>query len=289
MISYYKSKHPGLFLYIALVITSVTALLFFEITSQKIGILSIFWGGFIFMRTLSLYEVSEHFLPFTNTGKASKNSNQSSSALPHDLMRRMSGRNNLKRGIFAMRSMQSSTLLWFVLGIAYVAYNMYLSQSSEPHNLTIKNLSVLFIIGAAFWSGQTYAYSDHASKLLIFIFASLFIVTLFKINGAIDVQVFNNLTIDSLPSIKTSALPLLAILMAYSAVMLCYSALNDIKHGINSALGITLIALLIVCGLSFETNPQAASLWVSGWSLLSIFWVRSSKHTQKSYTLYQCE
>ncbi len=287
MISYYKSKHPGLFLYLTLVIISVITPLYIELTTAQTGILSILWGGFIFMRTLSLYEISEHFSHKTSSSIISKNNHNS--ALPYDLTSRMSGQNNFKRGIFAMRSMHIKTLCWFAIGLIYMAYSFYLSRGTMPHSLILQNLSILFMIGAGFWAGQTYAYSDHASKLLILVFTCLLSITIFKMSGSLIIENFEIFTIDGLTSINNNAMPILLALIAYSAAILCYSAMRDLTSSINAALGLTIILLLTICGLSLEPSPQTLSLWLSGWSLLSIFWVRSSRHTEKSYAIYQCQ
>lgn len=290
MISYYTSKHPGLFLYLSLITLSVFTFLFLEANTQQIGILSILWGGFVFMRTLSLYEVSERFAPFAKTSGASKNTNRKSSALPHDLMHRMSGQNHMSRGLFAMNATHERTGLWFVLGLAYVAYHLYLSKYAMPIDILVQNLSIFFMIGAAFWAGQTYAYSHTASKLLIVVCSLLFGLTLFTISDATTHHIYNTLTLSNLISYSNDAsTPLLAALILYSAIILLYSCTYGLSYSINACIGLILISLLVICGVTFEQTSQNIALWISGWSLLSVFWIRSYSHTRKVYALYQCE
>lgn len=263
--------------------------LFLESNTQQIGILSILWGGFVFMRTLSLYEVSERFAPFAKTSGASKNTNNKSSALPHDLMHRMSGQNHMSRGLFAMNATHERTSLWFVLGLAYVAYHLYLSHHAMSMGILAQNLSIFFMIGAAFWAGQTYAYSNKASTLLIVVCSFLFGLTLFTICSDTTEHIYNALTLSSLLSYGSNASPLLAALILYSAIILLYSCTYGLSYSINACIGLILISLLVICGVTFEQTSQNIALWISGWSLFSVFWIRSYSHTRKVYALYQCE
>ncbi|PCJ97817.1 MAG: hypothetical protein COA45_09015 [Zetaproteobacteria bacterium] len=241
------------------------------------------------MRTLSLYEVSERFTSFAKTSGASKNSNRNSSALPHDLMHRMSGQNHMKRGLFAMNATHERTSLWFVLGLTYVAYHLYLSQQVMPTATLVQNLSIFFMIGAAFWAGQTYAYSNQASKLLILVGSILLGLTLWIINGATISHIYGALTLSNLISYGNNASPLLAALILYSAIILLYSCSYGLTYSINACIGLILISLLVICGVTFEQTSQNIALWISGWSLFSVFWIRSYSHTRKIYALYQCE
>ncbi len=285
MISYYNSKHPGLFIYIALVLASALSfLLIEEISSAQIGILSILWGSFIFMRILSLYEVSEHFAPFTSANKAhSKATNKTSSPLAHDLLHRMNGQNHMKRGIFAMHAMEGRSLLWFALAFIYVAYNFYSSQSLVSQISLIENFSVFFMIGAGFWAGQTYSYSDHASKLLFTVFALLFGFSLFKAGGSIN---YGELSFSGDYDFTILSL---AALMAYCAAALFYSFAKGGVYIVNAIMGLLLITIMSALGFALEDSSQSIATWISGWSLFSIFWVRSHCRTYKRYVLYQCE
>lgn len=241
------------------------------------------------MRTLSLYEVSERFAPFAKTSGASKNTNKKSSALPHDLMHRMSGQNHMNRGLFAMNATHERTSLWFVLGLAYVAYHLYLSHHAMSMGILAQNLSIFFMIGAAFWAGQTYAYSNKASKLLIVVCSLLFGLTFFTISGDTTQHIYNALTLSNLLSYGSNASPLLAALILYSAIILLYSCTYGLSYSINACIGLILISLLVICGVTFEQTSQNIALWISGWSLFSVFWIRSYSHTRKVYALYQCE
>ncbi len=278
MISYYKSKHPGLFIYIALVIISVLSFLLFEINAPQIGVLSILWGGFIFMRILSLYEVSEHFSLFTQKSH-SKLDNNGSSTLAYDLLHKMSGENHMKRGLFAMHAIEPRSLLWLALGFAYVAYSFYLSQGLVSQITLVQDISIFFIIGAGFWAGQTYSYSDYASKLIFVIFTALFGVSLFTVIGSIN---FTDINITGGNG--------LIFLIAYCAVALFYSFAKGGAYVFNAIIGLLLLILMSWAGLAFDAGGfQSIALWISGWSLFSVFWVRSHCRTHKRYILYQCE
>ncbi len=278
MISYYNSKHPGLLIYIALVVISVLSFLLLEISAPQIGILSILWGGFIFMRILSLYEVSEHFASFTQKSY-SKVSNGCGSALAHDLLHRMSGENHMKRGLFAMHAIEGRSLLWFALAFMYVAYNFYLSQGLVSQITLVQDISIFFMIGAAFWAGQTYSYSDYASKLLFVIFLALLGISLFNIIGSINFTDINISYSDGF-----------IFLIAYCIIALFYSFAKGGVYIGNAFMGLLLLVVMGGVGGGFEVgSPQSIAFWISGWSLFSVFWVRSHCRTHKKYVLYQCE
>ena len=87
--SYYSSKHPGLFIYMILVSITVIGFLFFDLGSFFIGILSVIWGIYTAMRALSLFEMSEHYEAYASMQDPSKNNNAQTSSLAYDLMNRM--------------------------------------------------------------------------------------------------------------------------------------------------------------------------------------------------------
>lgn len=288
MISYYKSKHPGLFLYLSLISISVLTFLFLEINTQMIGVLSILWGSFIFMRTLSLYEVSERIAYFNKTGDASKN--RKTSALPHDLLHLMSGKNHMKRGMFAMNATHERTGLWLVLGMVYATYTLYLSKYTMPIEILIQNFSIFFMIGSAFWAGQTYAYSNKASKVIVLVCGILFGLALLTIDGTKSDNIGNTLSLINLTYyINDTSAILLSSLIIYSAIVFIYSCKYGLNHSINACTGLVVISLLVVCNVTFEHTSQNIAIWISGWSLISVFWIRSYSHRQRIYTLYQCE
>ena len=283
MISYYNSKHPGLFLYLLLVTASVCTFLFFDVNALHVGILSILWGCFIFLRTLSFYEINSAFTPYA--AGASKSGNNS--ALPHDLTKRMQGKNNFKRGLFAMHAIHERTILWFVLAALYVGYHIYLLQNKMSSSVIIENLSVFFIIGAGFWAGQTYAYSDRASTILISVCSILLGLAFFTI--MLQAPTPSPITLGSVIYYGNHATPLLAALITYSAVILLYSCIHGLNYSLNAFIGLMLISLLVICAFMFEPSSQNIALWIAGWSLFSIFWIRSYCHKSKNYTLYQCQ
>ncbi len=282
MISYYKSKHPGLFIYIALVCASVLSFLFLDTNASHIGILSILWGAFILMRTLSLYEIEEHANPLSDNIGASKANNSNTADLPHDLLKKMSNKNHLKRGVLAMNSLNIRTTLWFAIAIIFLSYHIVTLQSSQPLNILIQDITGFFIIGAAFWTGQTYAYSNQASKLMLLTFGILLCITILKLNINIDTSfIFEYSAI-----IKNQPLSILAI---YSAAIFIYAFASGLTYGINAFIGLAMLTLLSICTVNIEAEPQYIALWIIGWSIISIFWVRSYSQVRRKYTLYQCE
>ncbi len=287
MISYYKSKHPGLFIYIALVIASVSAFLFADITPRDVGALSILWSLFILVRVLSFYEIGAYFIPFMQVNSPSKNHN--ASALAHDLKQKMNATANLKRGIFDMNAMHERTMLWFVLALVYVCYHLYSLYYAYTLDMLLQNICVFFMIGAAFWCGQTYSNSKSASTLLIGVFCGLFMLALYKVSNGFSFDYTDTFLRSFTYYYDNSALPLLAALIGYSVVILVHSCFYGGQYRMNALMGLCVLSLLILCGLTFTPGTEMVAFWISGWSLFSVFWMKSYCQSYRRYALYQCE
>ena len=286
MISYYKSSYPGLFVYLFLVTVSVLSFLFFEIKASHVGILSIVWGVFILIRIVSLYEINKFFVRYIQ----SEDRVEASAILPNNLIRHKDNRKRLKEGNLAICAMHERTVLWLILGLAYAGYHFYLLHNTISQSVLIKDLAVFFIVGAVFWMGQTYAQSSHASKFLFFVFSLCFGFTLFRIDGVVADNVPKTLMLLSLSSLRESALPILSILMIYSAITLFHSFRQSVWHNINIILGLGLICSVVTYSVFFTLSAQdVTALWVSGLSLFSVFWINAYHIRHRRYILYQCE
>lgn len=269
MISYYTSKHPGLYIYLTLLSLTVVAVLLFPLTSKVIGLFSILWGVFLIMRTLSLYEVSEHFSAILAQKTESKNQNNMRSSLAYDLAQRQKSRNHMTRGLHAMRSLNKKSIIWLSLAALYCCVYILENQSTLPMRSLINNLCLFFIIGAAFWSGQTYAYSHTASRIMTGAIGLLSLICCILLTPSI--MKFE-------PSYDNMVL---ALLCAYTALCLIYALKSGTKRRMNALCGLVILTCLIVF------NHYA--LWLAGLSLLSVFWIRSAQRKESRYVLYQCE
>ncbi len=287
--SYYSSKHPGLYLYMALVIISVLSFLLTDMNSTQIGILTILWGTFTALRTLTLYEISEHYESYANNGDVSKNHNSQSSALAYDLMHRMNSSRNMKSGMLALSCLNERTILWFALALFYMTYQLHIASPTLTKAALMENMSIFFMIGASFWAGQSYAYSAKISRKLLFMFSSLFILSLIMLKNNMD---FGNLY----PALSETALLdfgnpqiILAILTLYSIAILLFAFAQNNKSSVNILIGICLVSALSALYLVIEPSRSSAALWISGWGMFSIFWLRAYGAREKRYVLYQCE
>jgi len=283
--SYYTSKHPGLFIYMMLVSASVISFLYFETNPAVIGVLSILWGIFTVMRVLSLYEVSSHFNAFAKRHQVSKLTNRNASALAHDLTSRMSGTNHFRRGLLAMNCMHERTLGWFLLAVFYVGYQMHIFDSAAPKAFLVQEIATFLMVGAAFWAGQSYAYSNQASRSLLILFTALFGLSIFSMKG----QLFINLKINENLLNNDTTLWLLTILTCYCVTSLIYAFFKNMRMGLNVLGGLMLLIFMCIIFLLHDPSVPNAALWISGWALFSVFWIRAYVPRQKTYTLYQCE
>ncbi len=276
MISYYRSKHPGLWIYLTLLTATVVTFLFLGATSKTIGLFSVLWGSFMVMRTLSLYEISEHFSPLSQANPASKNSNKDRSFLAHDLKRRKEIKNHMNRGIYAFYALTPRTLFWFILALVYcVSYGFLSTNLSSTHDI-VEYICIAFMIGGAFWTGQTYAYSHFASKLIFITTSILFALSLYF---SADLNTPTQLNLDHIT---------LFILMIYSIACLIYAFRYGIQKGIYIIFGIAVLGTVLLY-TNFHINTDNHVIWISGISLFSIFWIRAHRQSKKQYILYQCE
>lgn len=282
MVSYYRSKHPGLALYIALVTLSVLTFALFQVQDGTIGLLSMAWGFYIFLRALSLLEATDRPAPFHGYGTASRETLMIPSALPHDLTTRMDGRDRMKRALFAMNALSPRSLVWLGIALCYLVFEIWralhhLTPAQETFTLPQK-ASILFMIGASFWAGQTYAYSDSASKILTSVFGFLFTLCLF-----VNQSAFTDIPTASLDVSADKII--LALLAGYSGLMLLPACTQGKTTAMNAGAGLCLIALMVLCHMVLPFSVQNTALWLSSWSLFSIFWIRAHKPRRKVYRL----
>ncbi|MCK5384877.1 MAG: hypothetical protein KAJ29_04820, partial [Alphaproteobacteria bacterium] len=288
--SYYSSKHPGLYLYLALVGVTLSVFLFIEVGAMQIGFLSIFWGSFTAMRALSLYEINVYFNTYAHQSTLiSKEHNAQSSALAHDLIRRMTGNTNIKQGLHALYCMHERTILWFALALGYTAWYLHISAPLMSRSDLMEIVCTLFMIGATFWGGQSYAHDKKASTIMLFSFVIALCISLYSLPAGLStINLYQAL---SGLSIGESATPhtLLVLLALYSVAILIYALLRRNKAVLSVLGGISLITLLSLCHLSLEPSQATTALWISGWGLFSVFWTHAYQPVNKRYVLYQCD
>lgn len=286
MISYYNAKHPGLCFYIALVVTTVASFLLADMKPEYIGLLAMAWSIFVMMRVLSFYEITHHFTDFMSGSLSMK----PKEALPEFLTHKMTSKNHLKRGMHGLNALHERTALWFALGTLYVFYFLFgnIGQFSVVEFVT--SFSLFFVVGASFWGGQTYAYSDVASRLLMVVFGLLFISVIGVIVYQNDVAFTREVVLENILSFnKNSGLPLLGMLALYTLGILIYSSSYGFKYSMNALVGVFILGVLAFCSLGLEQTSNNLAIWASGWSLFSIFWIRSYSYRKTRYALYQCQ
>ena len=288
--SYYSSKHPGLYLYLALVAVTLSAYLFWNISSAQIGILSVLWGLFTAIRTLSLYEINNYYNTYSQQSAIiSKEHNAQSSALAHDLMNRMTNSINIKQGLHALYCMHERTILWFALALGYTAYTLHISAPIMSRSALMEVVCTLFMIGTAFWGGQSYAHDNKASRLMLFVFTTALCISLYFISASLSTIHLQEIAAEL--SLANSATPhiFLVLLALYSVAILVYALLQGNKAPLSAIGGIILIALLGVCHSTLEQSQATTALWISGWGLFSVFWTRAYQPVSKRYVLYQSD
>lgn len=283
MISYYTSKNPGLSIYIALVAISVAYFLFAPLEGWSLGILCMGWGGYTFMRALSLLEVTTHNAPLRTANLPSRTDMMRPSSLPADLIKRINGKENLGRAQLAFLALSPRSLIWLMLAVLYALGDLYFSlhsQSFDPATY-IRNISILFILGAAFWSGQTYATHIALGYVMFGVFVSALMIVAF--NGAFDgvtLERFSNI----MPVVDQKTL-IAAPLFLYCAALLLPSLLKDKEHCVNALAGIFLLCFIGFVALTLPAPNVKYALLVCGWGLFSMFWIRAASTVKKTYRL----
>ncbi len=288
--SYYSSKHPGLYLYLTLVTATISTFLFLDVGSMQIGILSVLWGLFTAVRALSLYEINAYYDTYSKQNTAiSKEHNAQSSALAHDLTRRMTSNTNIRQGIRALYCMHERTILWFALALGYTAYTLHINAPVMSRNALMEVVCTLFMIGTIFWGGQSYAHNDKAHKLMLLVFTTAICISLYFLLPDMSFAYFPELISSFLITSETSPQIFLVLLALYSIVILIYALTQRDKASLSALGGITLITLLGVSYIVIEPSRATTALWISGWGLFSIFWIRAYQPVNKRYVLYQCD
>lgn len=285
MISYYNSKYPGIIAYLSLVTLSILYFSFAPLQNWSLGLLAMAWGFYTFMRALSLFEVSENPAPLKPTRAGLPATLTLPSSLPHDLMTRMNGRENLQRANMALSALSVRSLGWIALALVYCLCEIYISLhglSANPLALPLEQkIAVFFIIGASFWAGQTYASNAFIAPIMLLGFA--FVLALYVITGklALIVMPITEITITALNPALLLALPL----FAYSLFMLIPPLFKGKDFALNAAAGIAVLCVMIFMLILLPKSMATIALLIAGWSLFSLYWVRSTHMLRKTYRL----
>lgn len=278
--SYYNSKNPGLLAYLALICLSTIAFIIMPESNIIIGALSVLWGIACMMRVLSLFEVQEYFESYNNANPASKTNNNKAAGLAYDLTKRMHGQNHFKRGLAAMECIDARTLLWFGMASLYALSSFYFGKTNG-----IESIALLFMIGAAFWLSQSYAYSRTAAYIITALCLSLLSYALMTSNVQIPENIYQA-AVNTI--ISNPASIMLIALIAYSAGVMFHALVENARQAILILSGICLLASLSIAYISLGTASQNMAIWLPAWSLFSLIWIRAYKAPQKRYTLYPC-
>ncbi|MGH1456099.1 MAG: hypothetical protein ACRBDI_04910 [Alphaproteobacteria bacterium] len=286
--SYYTSKNPGLLPYIILIIATVTALLTPPPNTEFIGFLSILWGGFTLMRVLSLFEITEHLSHSKSSAKISKNNNHLTSALAYDLTHRMNENTNFKGGQRALKSLDLRSITWLILAGIYAIYSIYAVKNAIPTTQTLTNMSLFFIIGSAFWTGQSYAHSHSANKILLGLFIVLSIICALKI-GIHHIQWNESIIRTNILALtQTPALYALLFLAAYCIISSLYAGLLSLRKLPVALLCTTLIISMAALYITLPAH-NTMPLWLCSWGVFSMLWIKCFSTSKKRYIMYQCQ
>lgn len=285
--SYYNSKHPGLFAFIVLLNVTVISILTLPVTPVLIGTLSIFWSILTLTRTLSLYEVDEHYDHITHNSEISKIDNNQGAALAYDLTHRMQGHDYFNHGKAALACVEDRTLMWFALAGLYILSNFLLAETAIIPAPTLEQIPLLFMIGATFWIGQSYAHSNTATSILGInaLFLLLYGLSTTGLNTTETANITQLLTqhITTNPSNV-----MLLALIAYSAGVIIHAIIyNPHQTGIALFALATLLSLSMIY-LITPTSKINTGLWIPFWTLFSLLWIRVYKTSKVRYVLYAC-
>lgn len=281
MISYYSSKNPGIIIYCILIILSTLYFSLIPVHNISLGFLVLGWSLLTFMRALSLLEATTHSTPLQPIKGASKLTFYTPSNLPSDLENRLNSKDTLRNIDFSLNILNTRNLLWLALAMIYFLCDIYLNIhgiSPSAYNLNAgQKIATLFILGAAFWIGQTYAQNTSVGYFLLWIFAAALGGNI--LNGSVS---FLDITIPQ--SLPISALIGLPILL-YSFIMLIPSFNKPRPYAINAFFGLITLILLLSLLLISKAHTAHFSIFITGLALFSFFWIRSYTITKRKYTL----
>lgn len=279
--SYYNSKNPGLIAYVTVLALSVGAFLLLPSSNIILGALTILWGILCLMRVLTLFEVNEYFENTKTTSKqVSKHTNNQTTPLAYDLTKRMKGKNYFKHGLAAMECVEPRTLLWFTMAALYAVSSFYFNDQ-----INIEDISLLFMIGAVFWLGQSYGFSRSATYVISSISLTATLYALASLSPVITTNILQA-AIEQVIT-KPSVIMLIA-LVAYSIGVLIHALVENPRQSGVSLLGLLLLVTLTILYFALPPNHENIALWLPLWSLFSLTWIRAYKAPKTRYTLYPC-
>lgn len=281
-----KNNQNSALAYTALTALSVITLIVYPQSLALIGVLSILWGGLTLVRILSLYEITE-----MQTGRnqtISKRSNHLTSSLGYDLTSRMNTSQNMRSATQALNSLNLKSTSWLIIATIYALYSLHTKSAEFTSIMIIEQICTLFIIGAAFWHGQNYAYNKQTSHLPLFIFSALLAFSAYKNN-------IHTLNIDqetlretAIAFTQNASLSILAFLLIFCASTALYSALKSFKKAPMALICCILIGAFTLIFIALPNNGNTA-LWLSFWGVFSLIWAKCFTDIKQHYILYQCQ
>lgn len=194
----------------------------------------------------------------------------------------------------------------------------------KAHHL-IMNMSLLWMLGAAFWLGQSYAYGNYYASALLWVAAALFCVsTIFAFLPGGGFEPFGgeveNVAIDarnlshgygwgSLPLIDAMGLNHTSeitpfykrtVELGFTAVVLLYISFvliglvfargffrRSIQNKISAGLGFSVLVVLLFFDICMPYSTKLMALWLSGMAVLSTLWALSQSRGHRVYRIYQ--
>ncbi len=325
-----------LFIYVLLLGTTTMAFAFFHVSNERLGLLAVLWGVVLIVRLKGLRDFSQRL---KNAGHYDYSEYNPAMSLPLRILNQLSHEQYMQRGMMALRALRLPGMFWIAFALAFAAWGaaMTLFPSIPDPVPAMKNnldavvreitgenmksyavglliaarrLCVLFIIGASFWLGQSYAYRTPARPLRILCalllaasflvnfanesFTTLLLIDLRKIGPygfgweSMELLQSMNLAPQPLTPVSQRALELgwIGLFLFYAPWGLCAFSLlracwKEYERAAYAVRGLLVLSVLLFSDLFLAAGDQMIALWVSGWAAFAPYWIRAHRHTKR--------
>lgn len=325
-----------LVIYVLLLGATTLAFAFVPVSNERLGLLAVLWGVALIARLKNLRDFSARL---EKAGHYDYSEYNPALTLPQKILNQLSHEQYMQRGMMALRALRLPGIFWIACALAFAAWGVAMTlfpampapvpafknnldavvreitgENLKSYTMSLliaaRRLSILFIIGAAFWLGQSYAYRTPARPLR-FLCAVLLLVA-FLVNFAnesfttlllIDLTKigpygFGWESLELLQSMKLAPHPLtpvsqralelgwLGLFLFYTPWCLCALSLlkaswREYERAAYAVRGLLVLSILLFSDLFLAAGDQMIALWVSGWATFAPYWIRAHRHIKK--------
>lgn len=285
-----------------------------QASTLSIGILSLFWAGFVLFRAICVIHTIATLRHIENDTK--------DKALPWLILNQMRIQSHIKNRFSALQFLNPYFLIWLGLGGIFALWSLITSLA--PQDLqqittaptaaeiqkTILPLGKVLIIGGIVFTVKSFSYNRTYSTTILSIATAILglalLVPVLQQNfaaripghlqnmwygwglGSLDLYqtIYPNLNALSPRAIRIietglSGTIFLSLMLGFTGILMIRNIIRHQRRWLFSACGLLVLAILIIADQTLAMKPSINVIWMSGWTLIAALWHRAIYDSKK--------